>query len=127
MIALLLALQTKHFIADWLFQPRYMHQNKGKLGHPGGLAHSAFHALLTGFILIWFVQPEKAWMLAALEFGAHYLIDWSKMNMNRLCGFVPLPVSPYRWPQSEAFWIFLGFDQWLHQLCYVVIIFVATN
>lgn len=125
MIELLFALQTKHFVADWLFQPRYMHTNKGTFGHPGGLLHAGLHGLLTVIILLFFVDPRLAAMVAAAECAAHYLIDWTKMNVNRRAKLVPTPIGPYRWPQSEWFWIFLGFDQWLHQLCYVAIIWIV--
>ncbi|MDE2096562.1 MAG: DUF3307 domain-containing protein [Patescibacteria group bacterium] len=88
MISIFILLQTKHLIADWIIQPRWMHQNKGKVGHPGGIAHAAFHAILTASVLIFFASGELTLIIAAAEFVAHYLIDWAKMNANKKRVFV---------------------------------------
>src|SRR5690606_10987786 len=44
-LAALLILQAKHFVADFLLQTPYQFLNKGRYGHPGGLIHAGIHAL----------------------------------------------------------------------------------
>lgn len=115
MITLLTALLIKHFIWDFWYQPPYMWQNKGTLGHWGGIAHSGIHAVSTYFILGAFTANyPMALMLAAFEFVSHYLTDYAKMNINRFKGWGPTT--------HNEFWQLTGFDQLIHQLTYVVII-----
>lgn len=54
LVWLLLALQIKHFIWDFYYQPPYMWQNKGTFGHPGGIVHSGLHAITTFYLLFTF-------------------------------------------------------------------------
>lgn len=117
-LLLLLAFQLKHFIFDFFYQPPYQWKNKGTFGHPGGLLHSAQHAVPTFFLLAGFAGVAIAWPLALLEFAAHYLIDWSKMNLNKKMGWGPTT--------HEQFWQLLGFDQLLHQLTYLGIVFLLA-
>jgi hypothetical protein len=50
------------------------------------------------------------WLVTG-EFIAHYLIDWSKMNLNANFG--------WRCNESNAFWVLLGVDQLLHAFTYL--------
>ena len=50
-------------------------------------------------------------MLALLDFVIHYHIDWAKMNLSQ--GLTT---------DNHKFWIWLGFDQMLHYLTYILII-----
>ena len=124
MIELLLAFQIKHFIFDFLYQPPYQYKNKGTLGHPGGLVHALQHAIPTAIILTcWDAQfglPHYHIIpyLALAEFVIHYFVDWGKMNLNAKLGWGPLT--------TDNFWRLLGFDQLLHQLTYVWIIWCMT-
>ncbi|UTU08035.1 hypothetical protein CcrC1_gp349 [Caulobacter phage C1] len=119
---LMLLLQIKHFVFDWVYQPPYMWKNKGTFGHWGGIVHSGLHAAWTALILALFggvVLPPDAAMkvipwIALGEFIAHYLIDWAKMNINRKMGWTATT--------HHAFWVLTGFDQLLHQLTYLAII-----
>lgn len=127
MILLLALLQAKHFGFDFGIQPRWMHQNKGTFGHPGGIVHALLQAIPTALILLALgIRWETAVLLAIAEFVIHYAIDFAKVKITRLMGWVPIPPGPYRWPQSEAFWIFLGFDQLLHQATYIWIIWMVS-
>jgi hypothetical protein len=113
----------KHFIVDFLLQPSWMFLNKSKFGHPGGLAHSGLHSLVTGLLLYGlyqygYVGPTTAvnmvvW-LAVIEFPIHYMIDWAKMNASIMFG----------WGANThmEFWYALGFDQLLHYLTYLYIL-----
>jgi hypothetical protein len=85
--------------------------NKGNFAHLGGYAHAALHGLTTGIILFAF-GLEMFWFWALAEFVAHYLIDYSKVN---LCKAYDLH------HKTHGFWWALGFDQYLHALCYLII------
>ena len=116
-LVLLLLFQTKHFVFDFLYQPPYQYRNKGTYGHPGGIVHALQHAVPTFLILWWGLTPLFAASLALAEFLIHYHIDWAKMSLNKKLGWGPLT--------SENFWRLLGFDQFLHQLTYVWLIWMA--
>lgn len=109
----LFLLFTKHFIVDFLGQTSYQYLNKGKLGHPGGILHASLHGMATYLILMFFVAPYSAFCFAFAESGAHYWIDYFKVNINKSYGWKP--------DNSECFWWLLGFDQYLHSLCYFAI------
>jgi hypothetical protein len=114
---LITALLVKHFIWDFYYQPPYMWQNKGTLGHLGGIIHSGVHALTTIIILYQFISPENAVLLGLFEFVVHYWTDWAKMNINRIKGWTATT--------HNEFWQLTGFDQLVHQLTYVAIIALA--
>lgn len=113
----------KHFIVDFPLQPAWMYRHKHIFGHPGGIAHSAFHGAVTFIMLmvLWNYgiggakyAAVQATTIAFLEFVAHYFIDYAKMNLNHYLGWGPMV--------CEQFWWLLGFDQLLHYLTYCVII-----
>jgi hypothetical protein len=111
-VLLLLLLQVKHLLFDFVLQGPYQLKNKGTYGHPGGILHSGLHAGGTALILLVLAVP--AGTLAAIavgEFLVHYHIDWCKEQITR------------RWggKQNAFFWRMIGLDQFLHQLTYVAI------
>ena len=110
------ALQLKHFIVDFPLQGPYMYKNKGTWGHPGGILHAGFHGLMTIFCFMFSVPTSVAFMIGLIDFLVHYIIDWSKMNLNRVLGYGPTT--------HEEFWWLLGLDQFLHQLTYIALIAV---
>lgn len=110
-LTLLTLFIIKHFVADYLLQFNYMIEEKGTYLATGGIQHSAIHSILTYFILLYFTNPHIASMLALLDFAIHYHIDWAKMNLCR--GLTTA---------DRTFWIWLGFDQMLHYLTYILII-----
>lgn len=116
-VILLLALfGIKHFFADFLWQTPHMLAEKGIYGATGGLEHAGVHALGT-FIVLIAVFPWSIWshlaaaMLSMLDGAVHYHIDWAKTNLSR--GLTPA---------DQKFWVWLGADQALHYLTYVLII-----
>ena len=120
MALLLLTLLTlKHFVADFLYQPPYQWQNKGTYGHPGGIIHSGQHAVATLLILLFFVSPFVAVLLAGVEFLVHYHMDWFKMNYNARKGWTATT--------HNEFWILLGVDQLVHALTYIGIVYAANR
>lgn len=116
-LILLSALFTKHLFLDFVYQPLYQFQNKGTYGHLGGILHAGQHILGTSIILVFFV---KSWfvILALLlgEFIIHYHMDWFKMWYNKLKGYTP---NTYR------FWLWLGIDQYIHSLTYILIALIV--
>ena len=103
-------------MVDFFLQPPYMWQNKGTYGHLGGLTHSAFHAVVTMFILGLFYPGFWAIaVLGLLEFIIHYHMDWFKMWYTKLRGFTP---------ETEPFWVWLGIDQFVHSATYLLIAFL---
>jgi len=111
LIILLLALfGIKHFICDFSLQFSYMIADKGIYGARGGIEHALCHALGTWFVLLPIFGMLG--MLPALVDGIlHYHIDWTKQQLNR--GYTPA---------DREFWIWLGADQALHYLTYILII-----
>ena len=83
----------------------------------GGILHSGQHMLATFFILLFFIEPISAMLIAGLEFGIHYHMDWFKMKYNKLKG----------WSANthNEFWILLGVDQLVHSLTYVFIAYLV--
>lgn len=103
---------TKHFIIDFLLQPPYMWQNKGKWLHPGGLLHAGLHGIATFYVLMWFM-PDHLAVLSALcvyESVIHYLIDFTKVNVTKMMKW-----ECHLHPQ---FWVLMGADQFAHYVTY---------
>jgi hypothetical protein len=119
-IFLLLAFQVKHFIVDFPMQTPFQWQNKGTYGHLGGILHAGLHAAATLAILMLFNIPFIASFLLALAEGiVHYHIDWAKMNINRAKG--------WECNKHAQFWVLLGFDQLLHQLTYIALLWAVVE
>jgi hypothetical protein len=108
---LLVLLQVKHVIADYVLQGRYILDNRHKWGHPGGLLHVAIHAAgsLAALVAVGTTAMLALAMLIA-EAVVHYHIDWAKDGLNRRLGATP---------DRRVFWVLAGTDQGLHQLTYV--------
>lgn len=119
MFEALFLLFVKHFVCDFPLQTSpWMYRNKGIYFHPGGIAHSAVHALGTWLVLVFFIG-EQAWLYALLDFIVHYHIDWAKLQLNKRFGLRP--------DNSNWFWILLGLDQLAHHITYFVIVYYAFS
>ena len=115
--ALLVGLEVKHYVADYLLQPVWILSGKGDLTKPGGYAHAAVHAVLTGVVLLICQIPVGAIGLVMLaEFVLHYLLDFAKIHYSR-------GVHVDR--QPALFWALHGIDQLFHQLTYAAIIYAV--
>ena len=113
---LLVMLQVKHLLADYVLQFGFMLRGREDFFHAGRLAHVSIQAIGSGLVL--FVLGTEAGLLQVLvvaESVAHYLIDWSKAAWvaNRALT-----------PQDRSFWWATGADQCLHQLSYLAICWV---
>lgn len=114
---LLFWLFTKHLIVDFPLQTKYQWSNKGTYLHPGGILHSGLHGVGT-YLVFLFVAPIAAPFLAAIDALIHYHVDWAKMNLNKKLGWGPTT--------HERFWWLLGFDQYLHALTYLGLVYMVT-
>ena len=119
MIYILLALfGIKHFLADFVFQYDYMVREKGTYGAAGGLHHAGLHASFTFFVFLLAGLAYNPWIipLAFLDGVVHYHVDWAKQQLNR--GLTPA---------DKKFWLYLGLDQCLHYLTYILLIFIVVG
>lgn len=112
-------LLTKHLVVDFFLQGPYQYKNKGTFGHPGGILHASLHGLgtLVVFTLCGFGTLSIA--LALLDACSHYLIDYTKVQINRRAGWGPTT--------HEQFWWLLGIDQWAHQMIYILMVALAVT
>lgn len=116
LLSVIVFLQLKHLVVDFYLQPPYMHLNKGILGHPGGLIHAGLHAAVTYLGLCSLpLQSDQLMLVAITEFAIHYLTDFAKININRVLELTPA---------KKQYWELLGVDQCVHQLNYVLIVWL---
>jgi len=112
---------VKHFLADFVLQSQYMAVHKHIYRHPAGWYHAAIHGCATLWVLLLWAHATGAdigvgmTLLPLVETVLHHAIDWGKMNIERRYG---LSVD------DHAFWVLIGFDQMLHMLTYMAIIWV---
>jgi hypothetical protein len=108
---------VKHLIFDWFLQTEYQFANKGNWRHPGGYVHAALNIIGSIFAIVIFVlffgSIHGTFVLCLLwgEFITHYIMDWSKMNLNKKMGWGPTT--------HHEFWWLTGFDQFVH-LAYLI-------
>jgi hypothetical protein len=117
-ILLLLWLFTvKHFLVDFVFQTAEEVTYKGTYLDWRGVKHSVKHGIGT-LLVLWVAGAglELGYLYAAADFLIHYHIDWTKMNM-----------SKHLTPADHAFWVWLGFDQALHYLTYIMFIAIMIT
>lgn len=118
-ILMLTWLQVKHFVADYLLQPRWVLKGKGNMRLAGGYVHAGAHAV--GSIPAYLIAGLGALEIGGLvlaEFVAHYVIDYSKICFSR---------RSHAGPDKAAYWAMHGADQLLHQLTYAALIYVALR
>jgi hypothetical protein len=123
MLSLVLGLfagfELKHFVADYLLQSGWMIGGKGSLTAAGGYAHAGIHAVGSAIVLLVARIPLPAVaVLVVGEFVVHYVLDFAKVAYGR-------GIDPDQ--DAQRFWAMHGFDQLLHQLTYVVMIYVALS
>lgn len=118
LLAILLGLQAKHFLFDFVFQSDWQVRHKGTYGHAGGLVHAGLHAAGTFVVMLVVLTMGVASLplalgIAVADFALHYHIDWIKAQISRRMGLTP---------DRHAFWIALGADQAAHHLTYIGLI-----
>ena len=102
----------KHWLIDFVWQTPAEIANKGTYLKWAGLVHSVKHGIGT-FVILWItdISFEMLYFLSLADIIIHYHIDWAKMNLSK-----DLTAADHK------FWVWLGFDQLLHHLTYVVFI-----
>ena len=115
---LLFWLMTKHIIADYDMQYPWMFKHKGKYGHPGGIAHSVWHGILTNIVLLYFTDPITATMLGILDALIHYHVDYTKSK-----AWAKYQVTP----SDQKYWIIHGTDQLAHGMTYFLIVHLLVH
>ena len=118
-LLLMVLLLVKHFLWDFLYQPPYMWKNKGTFGHPGGILHAGLHAASSFLIIVSWTSLHDAAFMAVCEFIIHYAMDFTKMNTNKEMGWAC--------NTHEEFWQLVGFDQLVHQLTYIGMVFFVIR
>lgn len=103
---------TKHFYVDFINQTYEEAKCKGIFGNFTGLKHSIKQGLATGLVLFPWVDPTLLFMIVYVEINVHYLIDYVKVRFG--CSDM----------MNKQFWVHLGFDQYLHYLTYLIIVYV---
>jgi len=116
-VGLLIWLQLKHFVADYLLQPAWILAGKGDFHKPGGYVHAGLHAC-GSLPALHFVglDATRVVLLALAEFATHYVIDHAKA------------VHAHRHPHpanTRAFWALHGADQLMHHLTYSCLLLVS--
>lgn len=117
---LLVSLIGCHFVADYCLTTPQMIKAKAsgeKLQYL--FLHSLVHALLMGIVFFVFgIAAKTALMLFALELCSHFVIDYLKGLAGRLS-----PACADN--QQKPFWVLYGFDQTLHLLIIVAMVYIA--
>lgn len=116
---LFVVFQIKHFIADFPLQFPYMLR---KMSHGWEFVlplsmHCGVHALLT--LAICLLTVPSLWYLAILDFVVHFIMDRIKSGPRYLGRFNDV--------HRSAFWIALGFDQMVHHLTHLYIIWMIVT
>ena len=119
-LGLVLVFLVKHYIADFCLQTRWMSSNKYKYFHPGGWVHAGIQGLSTLLIFLALgMTAKELFIIPLLETIFHHTLDCTKMNFGRKRGYNINMIQ---------FWALIGFDQLLHQISYLAIIWwVMSN
>jgi len=113
---LLIIFQVKHFVADFPLQREYMLRKVSPNWDfvlPLSV-HCGVHAALTLAICMWF-RPEL-WWLAGIDFLVHFVMDRLKSG--------PKYLGRYNDRNKPGFWNALGFDQMVHHLTHIGLIWM---
>jgi hypothetical protein len=114
-MGLLVAMTTKHLVADFFLQTSAIAQ--GKAAARGWLKpimiHAGSHAVIT--LAIALLVAPALWWLAPAELVLHAAIDRLKVIVAR---------DRQLDPSKEGFWWLLGIDQYLHQMTNLALVLI---
>ena len=114
---LVVGLEIKHFVADYLGQSGWIIKGKGNLRAGGGYVHAAAHVAGSAIVLALAQVPLGTIAIVVVaEFVIHYAIDFAKANLGHSVSSASHP---------RLYWGMHGFDQLLHHLTYVAMAYVA--
>lgn len=119
--AVLVALEVKHFLADWVLTSNRMAMQKGlKLFGPWLVLHVAIHVIGSAFVLGSLgVSPEWLIAIETAEYLVHSGVDRAKGFLGQIC-------SETKNLDSVFGRFFFGGDQVLHHATYLVMALVAV-
>lgn len=134
-IALLIAFQAKHWLADYPLQTSYMLKKfKPDWGFLLPLmAHAGVHAALTTIIVSTIKPLSFAFLAGVFDFAAHFTMDRVKASPKMLGRWKSLSAAEFATATKEQkrgnvyFWWSLGFDQGFHHLTHYAIIFAVAS
>jgi hypothetical protein len=110
-LEMLVWLQLKHFVADYLLQPKWVLGGKGDMMRPGGYVHAGIHAVgSVPAYLIGGLGLSAIAILVVAEFIIHYALDFAKAGLSS---------RSHTGPDAAMYWAMHGFDQFMHQLTYL--------
>ncbi|WP_082181829.1 DUF3307 domain-containing protein [Aestuariivita boseongensis] len=113
-LILLSLLQIKHMFSDYFLQTSRMLEGRGTYFHMGRAQHALVHAVGSLICLLIVGAPIGVILvLILLEWVVHFHIDWAKAAYTATKG---------HGPADAGFWRAAGFDQFLHQMTYVAMI-----
>lgn len=115
-LGLLVAFNLKHFFADFILQTDEMARGKfKKFPHFVNplLKHCGVHALMTLLILL--LTNPQLWWLALVDMGIHFLIDRSKVKLEKLSDNAHYKIGLF------------GLDQMAHHSTYFFLIFLIET
>jgi Protein of unknown function (DUF3307) len=111
-VAVWLAFELKHFVADFVLQTDTL--AKGKERVEGWLIpltiHAGIHGVLALVVALVFVP--HLWWIGLVDFGIHFCIDRGKSVAGRMGGWTI---------KQHMYWVLFGFDQFLHQVTNVAL------
>ena len=112
---LLVIYQLKHYIADFPLQREYMlRKTRAQWDFVLPLAtHCFVHAI--GTLIICLIFAPALYWLAVLDFVVHFIMDRVKSGPKYLGRFNDL--------SKAGFWNCLGFDQMVHHLTHIYIVY----
>jgi hypothetical protein len=116
---LLIAFQIKHFVADFPLQfPFMLRKHAPGWDFLGPLAlHCGVHAFMT-LIIVLCVRPAL-WYLAIFDFVVHFAMDRIKAG--------PRFLGRYNDNRKTSYWVALGFDQMVHHLTHLYIVWLLIT
>lgn len=134
---LMIVFQIKHYIADYPLQTDYM---LGKFKEKDGewelplLAHCGVHSFFTMFIALVFLVPiEQAFCFGLIDLLIHFTMDRIKASPTALGKYEALTkktfptATPEEKRSNKLFWFSLGFDQMIHHLTDILIIWMILD
>ena len=121
LIILAAMLQLKHWYIDFVNQTMDEVHSKGIYGDRLGLWHSAKQGIGTAACIAVLVGPQLEGLvfcvvMGLLDFLIHYHTDWAKININKSKNYTV---------ETPQFWAWLGADQLVHQLTYLLILYIT--
>lgn len=118
-VLMLIWLQVKHYVADYLMQPKWVLFAKGDMRRAGGYVHAAIHAVgsIPAYLIAGLELVDIA-ILCVAEFVVHYLVDFIKVDLS---------ARSKGGPDTMIYWALHGGDQLLHQLTYAGLIYFALS